>query len=83
MVHVLRGEHILTKMTKSGVLASVHVVGLEMQDRMAAGDCRTLQVTVAILKLILWRTGSQCISERTGVMWQNRDLSDGRCCRTT
>ena len=30
------------------------------------------KVTVAILKLILWRTGSQCKSERTGVMWQNR-----------
>ena len=34
----------------------------------------TLKVTVAILKLILWRTGtgSQCKSERTSVMWQNR-----------
>ena len=34
--------------------------------------------TVAILKLILWRTGSQCKSERTGVMWQNRGF-----CATT
>ena len=38
----------------------------------------TLWVTVAILKLILWRTGSQCKSERTGVMWQNRGF-----CATT
>ena len=32
----------------------------------------TFKVIVAILKLILWRTGSQCRSERTGVMRQNR-----------
>ena len=30
---------------------------------------------VAILKFILWQTGSQCNSERTGVMWQKRDFS--------
>ena len=35
---------------------------------------RTLKVIVAILKFILWRTGSQCNSERTGVMWQKRDF---------
>ena len=35
-------------------------------------------MTVAILKLILWRTGSQCKSESTGVMWQNRGF-----CATT
>ena len=33
---VLRGEHILTKTKKSGVLAPVHILGWEMQDRMAA-----------------------------------------------
>ena len=42
------------------------------------GNCSTLKVTVAILKLVLWRTGSQCKSERTGVMWQNRGF-----CATT
>ena len=38
-------------------------------------NCRTLKVIVAILKFILWRTGSQCKSERTGVMRQKRDIS--------
>ena len=38
----------------------------------------TLKITIAILKLILWRTGSQCKSERTGVMWQNQSF-----CATT
>ena len=36
---------------------------------------RTLKVIVAMLKIILWRTGSQCNSERTGVMWQKQDYS--------
>ena len=43
-----------------------------MLDRMAAEIGSTLKVIVAILKLILWQTGSQCRSERTGVMRQNR-----------
>ena len=47
---------------------------LGMRDERLDGcwNLSTLKVTVAILKLILWRTGSQCKSERTGVMWQNR-----------
>ena len=40
--------------------------------------CSTLKAVVAILKLIRWRTGSQCRPARTGVMWQSRDL-----CATT
>ena len=28
----------------------------------------------AILKFILWRTGSQCNSDRTGVIWSKRDF---------
>ena len=31
--------------------------------------CSTLKAVVAILKLIRWRTGSQCRPARTGVMW--------------
>ena len=33
---VFRGEHILTTMKKSRVLALVHIVGWELQDRMVA-----------------------------------------------
>ena len=40
--------------------------------------CSTLKAVVAILKLIRWRTGSQCRPARTGVMWQYRDF-----CATT
>ena len=40
--------------------------------------CSTLKAAVAILKLIRWRTGSQCRPARTGVMWQYRDF-----CATT
>ena len=64
-------EHILTKTKKSGVLAPVHIVGWEMQDRMAA-KIAAAWITVAIFELIMCRTGSQCKSERTGAMWQNR-----------
>ena len=33
-----------------------------------------LESSLVILKLILWRTGSQCRPARTGVMWQYRDF---------
>ena len=36
--------------------------------------CSTLKAAVAILKLIQWRTGSQCRPARTGVIWQYRDF---------
>ena len=36
--------------------------------------CNSLKAVVAILKLIRWRTGSQCMPARTGVMWQYRDF---------
>ena len=32
--------------------------------------CSTLKADVAISKLIIWSTGSQCRPARTGVMWQ-------------
>ena len=38
-------------------------------------NCRTLKVIVAILKIYLKRTRSQCKSERTGVMRQKWDFS--------
>ena len=53
-------------------------LGWEMKDRMAAEIGALLEVTVAILNLIFWRTGSQCKSKRTGVIWQNRGF-----CATT
>ena len=42
---VLRGEHIFKKMKKSGVLASVDIVGWEMQERMAAEILTPLKET--------------------------------------
>ena len=39
-------------------------------------DERILKVSVAILKVILCETGSQCKSARTGVMWSNLCVPD-------
>ena len=61
-------------MKKSGVLASEHILRWEMQDRNGCWNCSTLIVMAAILKPILWRTGSQHRSERTFVMRHNRGL---------
>ena len=69
-------ERIMRKTKKSGVLVPVHILGWEMKDRMVAETGVLWKLTVAILKLILWRTGSQCKSERTG--GQNRGF-----CATT
>ena len=37
-------------------------------------NCCTLKIFVAILTLILWQTGSQCRTERTGVRRQNQGI---------
>ena len=64
---------------RSGVIAQAHSVEWVQRGRRAAetaGPCEWWQL--AILKPTLWRTGSQCNSDKTGVIWSKRDF-----CATT
>ena len=68
-------QHILTMMKKGRncrMLASGTYFGMRDARFIGCWNCSFLRVTVAILKLIPWQTGSQCRSERTGVIRQNQ-----------